>query len=71
MSQIVQASFPILADANHAVADAYGVFNLLNDNTATPSIFIINPSGHVVWSYIGKDVSDRPSAAIILEHLHG
>jgi peroxiredoxin len=71
MSQIVHASFPILADENHVVADAYSVYNLLNDNTATPSIFIIDLSGHMIWSYIGQDASDRPSAEIILEHLHG
>ena len=37
MDNVVQADYPILADADHAVADAYGVFNLLGDGVATPS----------------------------------
>jgi peroxiredoxin len=69
MAQLISAGFPILADANHAVADAYGVFNLLGDGVATPSVFVIDPSGRIVWSYIGKDANDRPSAAQVLSHL--
>ena len=66
MDQIVQADYPILADAEHAVADAYGVFNLLGDGVATPSVFVIDPAGRIVWSYVGKDANDRPSAADVL-----
>jgi peroxiredoxin len=69
MAQLISAGFPILADANHAVADAYGVFNLLGDGVATPSVFVIDPGGRIVWSYIGKDANDRPSAAQVLSHL--
>jgi peroxiredoxin len=66
---LVSASYPVLADANHAVADAYGVFNLLGDGVATPSVFVIDPSGRMVWSYVGKDVNDRPTPEQILSHL--
>jgi len=69
MAQLIAASFPILADANHAVADAYGVFNLLGDGVATPSVFVIDPGGRIVWSYIGQDANDRPSPGQILSHL--
>ena len=69
MAQIIVASFPILADANRAVADAYGVFNLLGDGVATPSVFVIDPGGRIVWSYVGKDANDRPSPGQILSHL--
>jgi peroxiredoxin Q/BCP len=69
MDQIVQADYPILADADHAVADAYGVFNLLGDGVATPSVFIIDPAGRIVWSYVGKDANDRPSAEDVLTHV--
>jgi len=69
MKDIVQADYPILADADHAVADAYGVFNLLGDGIATPSEFVIDPAGRIVWSYVGKDANDRLSAAEVLSHV--
>lgn len=62
-------TYPILADATHQVADAYGVYNLLGDNVATPSIFIIDKAGQLVWSHIGQNVSDRPSNQTILANL--
>ncbi len=69
MQQVVQATFPILADESHKVADAYGVFNRLNDNVDAPSIFIVNPQGQIVWAYVGKDAADRPVAETVLQHL--
>lgn len=69
MAQVTGAVFPILADPDHAVADAYGVYDLLGDGVATPAVFIIDTSGRVVWSYIGQNASDRPSAQTILENL--
>lgn len=69
MAQLTQAQYPILADANHAVADAYGVFNLLGDGVATPSVFVIDPAGRIAWSYVGKDANDRPSPADVLSHV--
>jgi peroxiredoxin len=71
MSQLVNTEYPLLADAEHAVADAYGVFNLLNDGVATPSVFVIDPAGAIVWSYVGRDANDRPSVADILSHVPG
>lgn len=69
MAQLVRAEYPILADVNHSVADAYGVFNLLNDGVATPSVFVVDPTGRMVWSYIGRDIDDRPSPDEILSHV--
>lgn len=69
MAQGLQAGFPVLADADHAVAEAYGVFNLLGDSVATPSVFVINSAGEIVWSYVGRDANDRPSAAEVLRHV--
>jgi len=71
MDQLVQAEYPLLADAQHAVADAYGVFNLLGDGVSTPSVFVIDRAGQMVWSYIGQDANDRPAPSIILSHLPG
>jgi peroxiredoxin len=65
----VQASFPILADTDHAVADQYGVFNLLGDGVAAPAVFVIDPGGRIVWSYIGRSATDRPSVDDIVAHL--
>ena len=62
-------SYPVLADVDHAVSDAYQVYNTLGDGVATPSIFIINPDGEIVWSYIGQNLSDRPTIEIILENI--
>jgi peroxiredoxin Q/BCP len=69
MLQVTGVSFPLLADPDHAVADAYGVYNLLGDRIATPAVFIIDQSGRIVWSYIGQDASDRPNTQTILENL--
>jgi thioredoxin-dependent peroxiredoxin len=63
------AAYPILADPDHRVAEAYGAFNTLGDNVATPSIFVIDKAGQIAWSYIGQGVSDRPSNQTILDNL--
>jgi peroxiredoxin len=69
MQVVAQAAFPILADPEHKIADAYGVYNLLGDGVAAPSVFIIDLAGNVIWSYVGRDGSDRPTADTILSHL--
>jgi len=63
------ATFPILADTDRRVAEAYGIYNLLGDGVAAPSVFIIDPLGQIVWSYIGQSVSDRASNQAILANL--
>jgi peroxiredoxin Q/BCP len=69
VAQVTGATFPLLADPDHAVADAYGVYNLLGDGLATPSVFIVDPSGRIVWSYVGQNASDRPGVQVLLEKL--
>ena len=69
MVQLTGAACPILADPDHIVADAYGVFNLLRDGVATPAVFIIDRSGAVVWSYIGQNANDRPDSQTVLKNL--
>ena len=53
MRERTGASFPLLADPDHAATDAYGVFDLLGDGLATPSVFIVDAAGTIVWSPIG------------------
>lgn len=62
-------TYPILADPEHSIAAAFGVYNLLGDNIATPSVFIIDKSGRIVWSYIGQNVNDRPHNQTILNNI--
>jgi peroxiredoxin Q/BCP len=69
VARVTEALFPILADPDHAVAEAYGVYNLLGDGIATPSVFIIDTSGQIVWSYVGQNAADRPGIQTILENL--
>jgi len=61
--------YPVLADADHAISSAYGVYNLLNDKRATPSVFIVDESGLVTWAYVGQNANDRPHTQQILDQL--
>ncbi len=69
VAQVTGAAFPLLADPDHKVADAYHVYNLLGDGIATPAVFIIDKQGGIVWSYIAKDANDRPTSQTILQNL--
>ncbi len=61
--------YPFLADPDHAVSSAYGVFNLLGDNLATPSVFVVDGGGMIMWAYVGRHANDRPSSQQILDQL--
>jgi alkyl hydroperoxide reductase subunit AhpC len=61
--------YPVLADADHAISSAYGIYNLFNDKRATPSVFIVDESGLVTWAYVGRNANDRPSTQQILDQL--
>jgi hypothetical protein len=39
----------------------------LNVKQAVPSKFLINKEGNIVWTYIGKDKTDRPSIEMMME----
>lgn len=62
-------TYPILADVDHAVSEAYGVYNLYGDGLAAPAIFVINTDGQIVWHYIRSGTYDQPGVQAILEHL--
>ena len=77
------AQFPILADSEHAVAEAYGVYDLLpeDDGMSTPSVFVINQDRQIVWRHIASSIfeegeptyptcgEDRVPSQTILENL--
>ncbi len=62
--------FPILYNPDKDVVQAYGVYNLHNDNLATPSTFIIDSSGVIRYKYVGS-TTDRPSPQDVLSQLAG
>jgi peroxiredoxin len=66
-----EAQYPILADSDHAVADAYGVYNLFTDSAAAASVFIISQDGRIVWDDIAPYSSYRAPSETILENLPG
>lgn len=64
----IGASFPVLADPDHRVAEMYGVYNLLGDGLAAPAVFVLQ-NGRILWSYVGQNAVDRPPVDEILKHL--
>ncbi len=62
-------TYPMLADPQHRMAEAYGVYDLLGDGLAAPSVFVIDTDGRIVWQYIGRNSTDRPKVAQILEQI--
>ncbi len=69
LTERVGIRFPVLYDPQAKVISEWGVYNLLGDRLATPSTFVVDKSGRVRWSYIGKSSSDEPSPDTILRQL--
>jgi len=67
--QALGLPYPVLADTDHQVADAYGVYDLLGDGYAAPAVFVIDTDGQILWQHIGGDPGDRPTAQEILDQL--
>jgi peroxiredoxin len=70
-ARVSTAQFPILADQNQTITEAYGV---LDDGLSHPSVFIINKDGQIVWSEIthikyGGCGMERVPSETILENL--
>ena len=61
--------FPVLYDPSQQVPQTYKVFNLLGDNVATPSTFVVDQNGVIVWKYVANSIGDRPPSSIILNQL--
>jgi peroxiredoxin Q/BCP len=69
VSELLGLQYPVLSDADHKVADLYGIYNLLGDSLATPSVFLIDAEGTIRWEYVGVSSGDRPSNDMILDQL--
>jgi peroxiredoxin len=77
-ARVSTAQFPILADSEHAVTEAYGVYGPNphggSIGLSAPSVFIINKDGQIVWSEIthikyGGCGLERVPSETILENL--
>ncbi len=70
IAQRVGIDFPILYTSNdNSVPKEYGVFNLHNDGLASPSVFIVDKDGVIIWEYISSDPYGRVSAGTVLANL--
>lgn len=64
----------MIADRGAKIARDYDVYwfahgggGSLNVKQAVPSKFLINKERKIVWTYIGKDKTDRPSIEMMME----
>ena len=62
-------NYHVLPDPTGKVVKKYGVYNLLGDGVAAPSVFVISRNQLVSWKYIGESVSDRPNNQTILSEI--
>ncbi len=69
VTELLQLQYPVLADVKHEVVSLYGVYNLLGDFLATPSVFVVDHQGVIRWEYVGQSRGDRPTNEMILEQL--
>ena len=53
--------FPLLADSEHAVFDAYDVINKLASLGQRPAVFVVDQTGVVRFDSIGKQQWQIPS----------
>lgn len=57
--------YPVCVDKDCSACDRLGI----RGDLAKPSSFILNPNGDVVYAYVGKSTSDRPSVKALLAEL--
>jgi len=69
VSELLDLQYPVLSDLEHQAVDAYGVYDLLGDSLAAPSVFVIDMDGVIRWVYVGESSGDRPSNEMIVEQL--
>ena len=69
LAKTLGVTYKLLSDLNGKVAKEYGVYNLLGDGVAAPAVFIVGPSRVIEWSYVGRNIGDRPSSYDIIARL--
>ena len=62
--------FQVLSDPDHEVVDAYGVWNLFQNELPAPATFIIDKDGVIRWEYIASNsTTDRADNDDIIAQL--
>ena len=61
--------FPVLYDTTTEVAQAWEIFNLLDDGVSAPAAYVFDASGTLFAYRIAEDIADRPGAAELLATL--
>lgn len=69
LAQNTGIEYPILADPQHRAIEAYGVYDVLGDGRAAPSVFVVDEQGIIVWKHVGQKTSDWPDNEAILDQL--
>ena len=68
--EAIGLEFQVLSDPGHEVVEAYGVWNLFQNELPAPATFIIDKQGVIRWEYIGKtSASDRADNDEIIAQL--
>jgi peroxiredoxin len=57
--------YPLVVDEDAVAVNQLGI----RGDLAKPSTFILNPDGKIVYAYVGKSTSDRPSIKAVLAEL--
>ncbi len=64
----------LISDRGAKIAKDYDVYwfapgggGTMSIKQAVPSKFLINKDGKIIWTYIGKDKTDRPSIKMMTE----
>jgi len=64
----------MISDRGAKIAKEYGVYwfaagggKEYKIKQAVPSKFLINKNGEIIWKYIGKDKTDRPSIEMMID----
>lgn len=74
LAERIGVNFPLLSDADVAVAERYGVA-MKGEDIAVPSIFVVLPDRRIYWRHVGESAMDRPPERRVLEEidraLHG
>ena len=70
MGMTTGAKFNLLSDTGHKVIDSYGVLNAAeHDGISHPAVFLVGKDGLIKYLYVGKNPTDRPSDAALLDEV--
>ena len=64
----LELEFPVLYDPEAESIKEYGIY-IPSTGLPSPSTFVLDKTGEIQWSYIGKRAGDRPSIQKIIEEL--